>query len=467
MRLIDAVRYPQGSNIAFVGAGGKTTALFRLAREILAASDKNEGKQSVFVTTTTHLGAWQAAYADRIIKIGTLSEITGLEKRFPQGVVLFSGKESNNRLDGLTHRQLNRLHELARKNDIPLLIEADGSHLHPLKAPAQHEPDIPGFVDCVIVVAGLQGIEKPLTSAWVHRPEKFAGLSGLNIGDKVTADAVVKVLLHHEGGLKDVPVNARKIALLNQADTPAHQSQAKRIAEKLIPSYEACIVSALSPGTEGDTLPDKRIGPPTEIYAVIEPIGGIILAAGGSRRFGQPKQLLDWNGQPIIRVVATTALRAGLSPVIVVVGAAAQEVAVGVNDLPLRIVINQEWETGLSSSIKAGVNALPMEIGGAVFLQADQPHIPHSLIRSLIEAHQNYLCPIVAPLIDGERGTPVLFDRFTLAEFYSLQGEMGGKELFSRFPVQMISWHDKNLLMDIDTPRDYKNLLASYSQEKK
>jgi molybdenum cofactor cytidylyltransferase len=466
MRLIDAVRYSLGSNIAFVGAGGKTTAMYVIAREILAESDRNWAQRSVFVTTTTHMGAWQSAYADHVFQISISSDITQLENLLPQGVVLVSGKETNNRLGGLSHEKLEQLYKLASKYKIPLLIEADGSRLHPLKAPARHEPVIPEFVENVIVVAGMQGLGKPLTSQWVHRPIKFAELSGLKIGDQIIADALIKVLLHQQGGLKDLPVNARKIAILNQADTPELQSQAKRISDKLIPAYHSCIVSALSAGAQEAASPDKNNVLLNRIYAVVEPIAGVILAAGGSKRFGQPKQLLDWYGQPVIRIVALTALQAGLSPLIVVIGAASQEVASVIKDLPLRIVTNEKWETGLSTSIKEGINSLPKEVGGIVFLQADQPQIPSSLIRSLVEAHKNSLNPIVAPLIDGQRGNPVLFDRITMPEFKFLRLEMGGRELFSKFPVQWIIWHDKNLLLDIDTPSDYENLLAIYPKGK-
>jgi molybdenum cofactor cytidylyltransferase len=467
MRLIDALRYTPGSNIAFVGAGGKTTALFRIAKEIISAYSHSQTQQTVFITTTTHFGSWQSALADHVIQKFSLTDISHFAKQIPDGVVLLSGDENNDRLSGLTDELLDPLYRFSIEHNIPLLIEADGSHLHALKAPARHEPVIPSFVNAIIVVAGMQGLGKPLTDEWIHRPDKFAELSGLKIGELVTGNALVNVLLHPEGGLKGMPTQARKIALLNQADTTELQSQAKRISERLIASYHSCIVSSLSPaGLDVSSIPETYDELQTNIYAVIEPIGGIILAAGGSSRFGELKQLLNWNGEPMIRSIAKLALKAGLSPVIVVIGAAAQEVAATINDLPLRIVNNLEWSAGLSTSIKAGIHSIPKEIGGVVFLQGDQPQIPLSLIRSLIEAHQISLDPIVATLIDGQRGNPVLFDQSTLSKFYSLKGDVGGRSLFSEFHVQWVNWHDKNLLLDIDTPKDYEQLLTVYSQYK-
>ena len=360
---------------------------------------------------------------------------------------------------------MQKVRVLAEDHNLSLLIEADGSHTCPLKAPSEHEPAIPDFAQTIIVVAGLKGLGKPLTKNWVHRPEKFAELSGLQIGEEVTGDALVKVMLNKDGGLKKIPPNARRIALLNQADTPELQSQAKMISEKLIPGYHSTIIASLSGdnmefSSNGNLRQERERG----IHAVVEQIGGIILAAGGSSRFGEPKQLLLWKGEPLVRHVATTALKAGLSPVVVVVGSSGVEVEAVINDLPVRIVNNKDWMTGISSSIKVGITALPKEIGGAVFLQVDQPHIPTLLIKSLIEAHQITLNPIIAPQIDGQRGNPVLFDACTFLKLLSLEGDVGGRVLFGQFPVQWLTWHDSNLLMDIDSLEDYQKFLGIYPE---
>jgi molybdenum cofactor cytidylyltransferase len=104
-----------------------------------------------------------------------------------------------------------------------------------------------------------------------------------------------------------------------------------------------------------------------------------------------------------------------------------------------------------------------MEVGGVVFLQADQPHIPSFLIKRLVEAHEATLSPVIGPQIDGQRGNPVLFDACTFAELLSLEGDSGGRALFAKYPVQWIPWHDSNLLLDIDSPEDYSKFLQIYS----
>jgi molybdenum cofactor cytidylyltransferase len=343
---------------------------------------------------------------------------------------------------------------------MPLLIEADGSRQKPLKAPGEHEPPIPDFVESVIVVAGLSGLGKPLTEEFVHRAEIFGLLSGLKSGETVTASALVRVLTHPDGGLKNIPENARRVVLLNQADSPALQSQAEAIAQDLLSKFQTVIIANLKNG---------------QIQAVHEPIAGIILAAGEAQRFGQPKQLLDWRGQPFVRVVAKTALESGLSPAIVVTGAYADQVKAAVQDLPVQTVYNAEWQSGQASSIRAGLaphpplrGTLPQNLrfwgragegaGGAIFLLADQPQVTPTIIQALIEEHASTLAPIVAPMVLDQRANPVLFDRVTFPDLMQLEGDVGGRGIFSKHKITYLPWHDDAMLLDVDTPEHYRRL---------
>jgi molybdenum cofactor cytidylyltransferase len=195
-----------------------------------------------------------------------------------------------------------------------------------------------------------------------------------------------------------------------------------------------------------------------KIWAVHEPMAAIILAAGGSKRFGRPKQLLEWRGQPFVRVVALTALGAGLTPY-VVTGAQAAEVEAALSDLPLKLVRNESWPGGQSTSIRAGISALPSSAGGAIFLLADQPQVTGAVIRALLDIHSAKLSPIVAPLVQNERrANPVLFDRVTFPDLMTLEGDVGGRGIFSRHRVEFMPWHDENLLFDVDSPEDYERM---------
>ncbi|CAG1007588.1 hypothetical protein ANAEL_03556 [Anaerolineales bacterium] len=223
--------------VAFVGSGGKTTALFCLAREY---------QLSVIVTATSRLEIFQTQYADQHFHC---DDPLGWGGNLPQdisGVTLFSGPKNDHSVDGLGHDALQQVLLLADRKDVPLLIEADGSRRHPAKAPAQHEPPIPDFVDSVVVVTGLSALGKPCTTEWVHRPEIYANLSGLKLGDLISVKAMEDVLCHPYGGLKNIPVSARRIALLNQADTPDLCFQACELAVRLLSTYQSVIVSALN-----------------------------------------------------------------------------------------------------------------------------------------------------------------------------------------------------------------------------
>ena len=161
-------------SIAFVGAGGKTTAMFQLTREL---------QPPVIVSATTHLGVWQIPLADEHIIAKTPDDLQNFS---PRGVTLVTGELEGNRTKGLGTDAIHWLHEEAQKHSIPLLIEADGSRQKPLKAPGEHEPPIPDFVHLVVVVAGLSGLGRQLDAETVHRPEIFARLSGLQLGETIS-----------------------------------------------------------------------------------------------------------------------------------------------------------------------------------------------------------------------------------------------------------------------------------------
>ena len=435
MKLSAALRLSDLPRLALVGAGGKSSALFCLAGELAAAGRK------VLVTTTTHLGTWQVTVDNLHLVVENAGDIRQAAD-IPAGIVVVTGLQTDaERFGGLNGDTLSALHTFADRHQLPLLIEADGARLLPLKAPAAHEPAIPAFVDRVVVCAGLQGLGKPLAAEWVHRPEQFARLSGLGMGEPVTPEALSRLLMHPQGGLKNIPEGARRVLLLNQADTVEQQAQAKAIAQQVQQGFHAVLIASLKH---------------PKIFAVHEPVAGIVLAAGGATRFGSQKQLADWQGQPMVRHVAQTALQAGLTPLVVVSGAGAERVSQAVAGLPVRVVHNPAWQSGQSSSMHAGLNAIPPTGGGAVFLLADQPNVPAALIQALVEAHSQTLAPIVAPLVDGQRGNPVLFDPITYTDLLQVSGDVGGRQIFSKYPLQYVPWHDRGVLLDVDEPSDYE-----------
>jgi molybdenum cofactor cytidylyltransferase len=444
LSLAQALRVNSSPCLVFIGAGGKTTAIFQLARQL---------PSPVIVTATSHLGAWQIDLADSHIITDTPAPLEELEHGL-KGVILITGEIENDRTKPVNHALMNWLYQFCGYHSIPLLIEADGSRVKPLKAWAEHEPPIPAFVETVVQVVGLTGLGKSLSGENVHRAELFSKLSGLSIGEMITPDSLVRVLRHNEGGRKNIPISARKAILLNQADTPELQSVAHGLVQALIPAYHSVVISSLKQ---------------EKVFAVHEPIAGIILAAGESARFGQPKQLLDWKGQPFVHAVAKTALEAGLSPVVVITGANAEPVELAVQDLNVTVVRNSDWKIGQGSSIREGVNILidnfsskmgMGKIGGAIFLLVDQPQVTTSILHALVEKHAEGLYPIVAPMVIDQRANPVLFDLATFPDLIGLEGDVGGRAIFHKHRVEYLPWHDDRLLLDVDTPEMYQRLIS-------
>jgi molybdenum cofactor cytidylyltransferase len=439
--------------VAAVGAGGKTSALFQLARDWLSAP---HDPSSVILTATSHLGEWQIPLADRHLIARFPTDLDDLPAT---GLTLVTGPLDGTRTRPLDPEPLARLRAECAVRGWPLLIEADGSRGHPLKAPAEHEPPLPNFVDLVLVVAGLTGSGRPLTEEFIHRPKIFSHLSGLPFGAVVAPEALARVLTHPQGGLKNIPASARKVALLNQADTPELQAQGGKLANLLLAAFDSVVVGALqSPA----------------MFQTFEPIAGILLAAGASTRYGQPKQLLDWRGTPFVRVVAQTALSAGLDPVLVVTGAYAEEVETALQGLPVQIVRNGAWQEGQASSIRASINALTPSVpaghlphfqrkwgrtGGGIFLLADQPQVTVPVLQALVEYHRLDLPPVLAPMVQDARANPVLFDRVAFPDLLSLQGDVGGRGIFYKYPPAYLPWHDDRLLLDVDTPEQYRRLV--------
>lgn len=188
------------------------------------------------------------------------------------------------------------------------------------------------------------------------------------------------------------------------------------------------------------------------------PIAAIVLAAGGSVRMGQPKQLLPVGGQPMVRRVAEAACRASLAQVVVVVGADVETVRQALTGLPVEIVMNEAWAEGMSTSVRTGLGALRPEIRAALMVLADQPALTPELLKMLVARYRATEAPIVAPTYRGRRGNPVLFDRALFVELSAVVGDQGGRALLTRYQkeIEQVEIDDPAVMMDVDTPKDYE-----------
>jgi molybdenum cofactor cytidylyltransferase len=442
VNLVKAVGIGVGESVAFVGAGGKTSAMFALASEI-------EGR--VILTATTHLGAWQADLADVHIIIHSPKDLD--ERLISSGEkILFTGSAGDDdRLHGLDKYAVQKLQDLCKKHNLNLLIEADGARQRPLKAPADYEPVIPEGVDYAVVLAGLSGMGKPLNTNYVHRPQIFSSITGIKENQTISEIDLVRLLESNDGGLKGIAEDCQKILFLNQADDDVLSSKGGRIARQLVGTYDRILVGSLGK-TESKGC----------VQCVYSKTAGVILAAGGSERLEKPKQLLDWRGKPFIRHIAEIALESGLSPLIVITGAFQDQVTEVLVDLPVEIVHNQHWKEGQSTSVRLGVQSLPADCDSVMFLLSDQPQIPSQLILQLLERYRQNRNSITAPMVEGQRGNPLLFSRETFSALASVKGDKGGRAVINQFDVDWLPWIDPRILLDVDKSGDYRKLKEAF-----
>ncbi len=232
MRVEEALALRPRETIAFFGAGGKTTLMFRLAGELVARG------HTVVTTTTTRLSARETLLAPHCFACEDADEMV---RELPAALaqarhVLAVGcvRLTSDRLDGLPLDTLARIAALPEVDF--LLVEADGSRERPFKAPAAHEPVIPSGTTTVVPVFGLDALGRPLTADSVHRPEIVAELAECALGATICPAIVAAVIGHAQGGGKNVPRGARVVPFLNKADILPDLGPAQMIGERLVRS---------------------------------------------------------------------------------------------------------------------------------------------------------------------------------------------------------------------------------------
>jgi molybdenum cofactor cytidylyltransferase len=182
-------------------------------------------------------------------------------------------------------------------------------------------------------------------------------------------------------------------------------------------------------------------------------VAAVVLAAGGSVRLGRPKQLLAWDGVPLVRRAAEAALRSKCRQVLVVTGAQDAEVRTALAGLPLRVVRNEAWRAGVASSIRAGVGeARRGDCQAAICMVCDQAALTPAHLDRLIAAYDAGASR-VASRYDGRLGVPALFARALFDELLALDGDEGARHLLRASPdVVPVDWPEG--AFDVDTPAD-------------
>ena len=252
--LIGALGLERSRLISLCGAGGKTTLMFSLAREFVAAGER------VLVTTTTKIARDEADGWLSIAAASAKQVLEGARALLPEtgqersgALIAYSQLGGDGyRLVGLAPELIDEVAQSGRFDQI--LGGAEGPARKPLKPPAAHEPVIPPATDTLIILAGINGLGLPLGEENLFRADIWSRLSGLVLGSPISAESLARCVVHPDGLARGCPANARRLLFLNQADTPQRRAEAKRVADFLGAAHgntvERVVIGCLLPRPE-------------------------------------------------------------------------------------------------------------------------------------------------------------------------------------------------------------------------
>jgi molybdenum cofactor cytidylyltransferase len=187
-------------------------------------------------------------------------------------------------------------------------------------------------------------------------------------------------------------------------------------------------------------------------------VGAIILAAGMSKRMGQPKLLMTLRGKPLFRYPLEQAIRNQLNPICLIGGQHMEAFQMEAAELQdVEFTYNPHYEKGMSSSLKEGIKNIKGRSDAAFIFLADQPFVPDMVIQSMLEQLHTDI-RVVRPQYQGIFGHPILIDKSLYDEFLLIEGDQGGKEIIKKYKCEtrILTFEDSIWGMDIDSEEDYE-----------
>jgi molybdenum cofactor cytidylyltransferase len=190
-------------------------------------------------------------------------------------------------------------------------------------------------------------------------------------------------------------------------------------------------------------------------------ISAIVLAAGESKRMGRPKQLLEWQEKPLLLHSLESLINSSADEIILVLGHEADRIRAALPALPIKIVINRDYQQGMASSLRQGLLAMDPSSEAFLVLLADQPGIGPEIVNTIIRTFRQAdpKRGIVRPVYRGRPGHPVLIGAQYLQEALQLHGDVGARRILMNHPgdILEIAVDQDAVLKDIDTPEEYQN----------
>lgn len=437
---------------SFYGAGGKTSLLLKLASEIAESGSK------VLITTTTKMYAPEGL--PLFTGVNNHDLISQLREHYKKHsvAVLAESVMADEKLYGVNTTLINKLHDILK---IAILIEADGAKGRPLKGHREDEPVIPASTNLIIPVIGADALGAFVDEESVHRVELLlkelpsAG-KGQRISEKVIAESFISM-----GRLGKLQAPAAKIFyLLNKADKLKNYNHAVKnllFSLKQVDHDQGRLLL-----TEAKNLyPVKgyfQYGSDNNMHGV----SCVLLAAGESKRMGQDKLNLSFDGMSMLETTLKNIYDAGIKDIVVVVKPGSKWLKT-LDNKKYKLVENQKYKSGMAESLKAGLNAIAHSSQGVMFALADQPLVTPGLYRNLINHYSKNLDLVTCPVYRGKRGNPVIFDRRTWPLLQKLTGDLGGRAIIGKLPESKIGYMETDLeavVLDVDTPGEYKSITS-------
>ena len=190
----------------------------------------------------------------------------------------------------------------------------------------------------------------------------------------------------------------------------------------------------------------------------------VIVAAGESKRLGTPKQLLPYQGDTLLNRLIANLKQASDFPIFLILGASSEKIIEEIGATDFSITINENWQEGMASSIRLGIQVAQKNVPnleGIMLVVCDQPFIAVANIQALIKLQKNTNLPIAASYYANILGTPALFHKSVFPDLLKLSGDVGAKNIIQQRGTEVAKLHFEEGLVDIDTPEDYQQLLAS------
>lgn len=450
MKLERALRVQRGDVISFVGAGGKTSALIRLGRELA------EQRWRVLATTTTRIAAGEldqmplALAVEDTTNLQTADLTAIIRGLNTHNFVFLYSRIENGKVLGIDLNLISRLIDVI--NSDVFLIEADGARRLPLKAPYDHEPVVPPATTQVVLCAGMDALGQQLTDEAIYNAAAMVQRYGYPAGATVIWPWMASVLRDERLGLRNIPQQLPVTVLLNKVPAGSVvQRQARLIAGGLLrsPRIYGVVIGSM-----------QALGEP--VHEVRRPVGAMVLAAGKSSRMGKFKVLLPWGRGTVLDAIVRQLYIARLDQVIVVTGRDAEQVQAVVQRCGVRAVHNEDYAQGeMLSSVQVGLQSFEPRIDAALIVLGDQPQLQSYVVGRMLNDYAKGQGSLVIPSFQMRRGHPVLFGRRHWPALLGLPPGSSPRDLVNQLTheISYVSVNTDSILQDIDTPEDYQRAL--------